>query len=405
MQYMYTERAHLMCPQMYFGIVETVNRRLETEALYEAFRKLSDAHPFLRALLGYEQEGNRYYYDITDASKIDIRIEPEELSAIESPVVFMAYQEETARDWDLFREGMLKAVCWKTADKTCILFIFHHLLADGRAALGLAAEFAQCYVHGQSGEYVEERLIASAQELPTGSRLPWISRLLIGKCNRDWNKEGQRVAYETYHAFANDFLSRDTVSRSVRKYSGGETQSLLESCRKNGVTVNDWLLARMFVEEKTNQIIIAQDIRGHFGSYKKGALGNYSTALSIPYRAESRNIWAEAGRVHKIVQKRTGNVRTAMMVLACYAQMDPGLLDAAAISALGGFQSRAGAFVGGNMFGYKRRDGYSITNLGRIENEAVGEAMFIPPASPAMKKTLGALTVNGQMVLCVSERK
>ena len=69
------------------------------------------------------------------------------------------------------------------------------------------------------------------------------------------------------------------------------------------------------------------------------------------------------------------------------------------------FQSRAGAFGGGNMFGYKLRNGYSITNLGRIENDAVGEAMFIPKASPAMKKTLGALTVNGQMVLCVSERK
>ena len=69
------------------------------------------------------------------------------------------------------------------------------------------------------------------------------------------------------------------------------------------------------------------------------------------------------------------------------------------------FQSRAGAFVGGNMFGYKLRNGYSITNLGRIENDAVGEAMFIPPASPAMKKTLGALTVNGRLVLCVSERK
>ena len=68
------------------------------------------------------------------------------------------------------------------------------------------------------------------------------------------------------------------------------------------------------------------------------------------------------------------------------------------------FQSRAGAFVGGNMFGYKLRNGYSITNLGRIENDAVGEA-FIPTASPAMKKTLGALTVNGQMVLCVSGRK
>ena len=86
-----------------------------------------------------------------------------------------------------------------------------------------------------------------------------------------------------------------------------------------------------------------------------------------------------------------------------YPQMYFGIVETEALYEA--FQSRAGAFVGGNMFGYKLRNGYSITNLGRIENDAVGEAMFIPTASPAMKKTLGALTVNRQMVLCVSECK
>ena len=39
--------------------------------------------------------------------------------------------------------------------------------------------------------------------------------------------------------------------------------------------------------------------------------------------------------------------------------------------------------------------GYSITNLGRLESENIASACFIPPASPAMKKTQGVLTVNG----------
>lgn len=43
--------------------------------------------------------------------------------------------------------------------------------------------------------------------------------------------------------------------------------------------------------------------------------------------------------------------------------------------------------------------------LGKIETDAVDVAMFIPPASPAIKKTLGVLTTNGKMIVCSSERK
>ncbi|MCI5874363.1 MAG: hypothetical protein PUJ55_16640 [Clostridiales bacterium] len=94
-----------------------------------------------------------------------------------------------------------------------------------------------------------------------------------------------------------------------------------------------------------------------------------------------------------------------MTVLVCYAQMNPGLLDAAAISALGGFQSKAGTFVGGGMFGFGLGGGHSITNLGKLENNTIDSAIFIPPASTAIKKILGVLTVNGQMVICSSERR
>ena len=94
-----------------------------------------------------------------------------------------------------------------------------------------------------------------------------------------------------------------------------------------------------------------------------------------------------------------------MLVLACYFEMSPTLLDAAAISALGGFESKAGKFVGGSMFGFGQPKSYSITNLGKVKNENIKSIMFIPPASPAAKLTLGVVTLNGMMKACGSRNE
>lgn len=403
-QYIFTERAHLMCPNMYFGIVESVNRPFDTNALKEAFQKISDMHPFLTALLGYEKGSNRYFYDVTDCSKIDFFIKDAEIASLDEQPVFDEYEKLTAKDWDLFHEGMLKVVCWKMHDKTCLLFVFHHLLADGRAALGLAAEFAQLYVDGKERKPVLEQLISSITDLPSGSNLPFVSRMLIRKCNKNWIKENTMVTYDEYHKFAERFLKNDNVLHTVNRYDKTSMTKLVSACRENGVSVNDYLLAKMFLEEHTKKIIIAQDIREKLGCYREGALGNYSTAFSIVHKVKSDDVFLEAKRVRETVLKTANNVQAAMTVLSCYAEMNPGLLDAAAISALGGFQSKAGAFVGGSMFGFQSGSGHSITNLGKMESDSIDSAMFIPPASPAIKKTLGVLTVNGQMVICSSER-
>lgn len=404
-QYIFTERTHLMCPNMYFGIVETVNKTFDTNELETAFQKISDAHPFLTALLGYEKENNQYYYDVTGSSKIDFFMKDTEIASIDDQAVFDEYEKLIARDWDLFHEGMLKAVCWKIHDKTCILFVFHHLLADGRAALGLASEFAQLYVDGKEREPVPERLISSDIDLPSGCKLPLVSRMLVNQCNKKWIKENTLVTYDEYHKFADTFLKNDHISHTVHKYDKDAMKKLVSDCKENGVSVNDYLLAKMFIEEHTRKIVIAQDIRKKLSCYRDGALGNYSTAFGIVHKVKCNDILLEAKRVHKIVQKTANNVQAATIVLACYAKMNPGLLDAAAISALGGFRSKAGAFVGGGMFGFGLGGGHSITNLGKLENNAIDSAMFIPPASTAIKKILGVLTVNGQMVICSSERR
>lgn len=419
-QYVFTERAHLMCPDMFFGISEKILAPFDREKVFGAFNKLAEAHPFLKAVIGYEKESNRFFYDITDSLKAEIifcddtykNISPGKITDItksyysqtvsDDEVILDAYKTLTSRDWDIRSEGMLKAIVWRAAEKTRVLFVFHHLLADGRAALSLATEFARLYSSGTECVAAPEQLISEKNELP---ELPLISKMLINRCNKKWKKEQRRVSFEEYHQFANEYLKTGKRLYEITKIASEDVLKLIGQCRENGISVNDYFLAKMMIEDKTDKVIIAQDLRQQLKCYKPGALGNYSTAMSIICKTKSDNIFTEAKRVHVAVQKMINNPRAAMTVLSCYALMEPELIDAVAISTLGGFRSKVAEFVGTAMFGYKQRNGFSITNLGAFEEESIEDAMFIPPASPAMQKILGILTVNGKTNICACKRE
>ncbi len=404
MQYVFTERAHLMCPHMNFGIVMSVSVPYEEERIRKALEQLSAAHPFLNALLGYEQNRNAYYYRVTDHPTTERKLKDREIPDAGDPAVLREYEELTSRDWDLFKEGMLKIVVWPMKESTCFLLVFHHLLADGRGALGLAQELADSYAAGKQPRFAEEKLIASVDDFPKESRMPLISRFMIDRANKNQAKEQKILSYPEYHAFADAFLKKNKVSYSIFHTSAEEVEKLRQTCRDNGVTLNDYLVARMMIEDRTEKVIMACDLRDRLDCYTEGALGNYSTAFSVKVKENGTDPYDLAKAVHRQVQQKLNRPQDLYLVLQCYANLDPAALDAAFMACRGDYPNKPGKFVGSMFFGFDAPKGYSITNLGRINNEYISTAYFIPPASPAIQKTQGVLTVNGQMIVCTSER-
>ena len=404
MEYLFTERAHLMCPNMCFGIALSVKKEFDPVRIKETAEVLAQAHPFLRALIGYESEKNAYYYDITGSSQTQVLIREEETAGPDAPEVMTEFHLAAERDIDLFKEGLLKVRVWKAGKDTVFLLIFHHLLADGRGALFLAEELAAYYMSGIKPNYAEEKLISSIADFPQGSRLPFLSRLLVNRANREWKKENHSLTYEEYHEFADSFLQTDPVKHELSVIGKEELSEIQAECRSHHVTVNDYLLAKCFLEENTKKIIMACDLRDRLSFFHQGALGNYSTAFSIEIRKKEEHLFSMAEKVHTAVQKKMNNLSDLYLVLQCYAELEPGLLDAAFLSCRGAFNSKAGKFIGSMFFGFGAATGYSITNLGKLESCAMEQAFFIPPASPAMKKTFGVLTLNGSMRICTSER-
>ena len=435
MEYLFTERAHLACPNMCFGIAMTLEKVFEKERIEECLVGLAEAHSFLRSRLGYEKETNSYFYDVKEQSQVEVIYDGElgdvaedvggarkfcehtrttevrgtfEEDIITSSKIFEQFDKLTVRDWNLFNEGFLKIIVWKAGDRTVLLFVFHHLLADGRGALGLVQEFADFYVDGKEPKTAPEHLITK-KDLPANSKLSFISWALVNHANRQWKKENHQLSYEEYHTFADKFLRDDNVEHSLEVVSSNKLIDLHTQCKSHNVSINDYLLAKMFTEEKAGSIVMACDLRNQLACYNQGAMGNYATAFSVKLKqgksADSTDIFSLAQKVHNQIQKKLNSPKDLYLVLQCYASLEPGLLDAAMISSRGAFDSKAAKFIGTSFFNYDKAKGYSITNLGKIESKNIESAFFIPPASPAIKKIQGVLTVNGVMRICTSQRK
>ena len=393
-KYLYTERAHYMCPNMHFGIMAEIGTEFDADGIFRSIDVLRSAHPLMRSLIAEEQGSSGIYY--------------EEHPELEIPVTLREADEDWQTDydsvssagWNVQKEALLKVFAYPSGSGTRVLFITHHLLCDGRGLLQLVKEFADHYSNGAIPRSVDEKLMESLDDLPGGSDLRFISRMLIKDSNAKWRKEGHKVSYDEYLRFERNHDSKQAIKREIKNVDGEELDALLGLCRENGVSLNDYLIARMMTDEGTDKVVIASDIRNKIRNYKNGALGNYATAFGVVVKKRSPEIMELARSVDHEVRSIMSKPDREMLVLSCYFNMDPELLDAVAISTLGSFDSKAGRFVGSRMFGFEKRDGHCITNLGRAESSVIREGVFIPPASPANRKAWGVLTINDKMRIC-----
>ena len=68
-KYLYTERAHYMCPNMHFGIIANIGKEFDEERLIESIEALKAAHPLLASLISEEEGTRKIFYEKQERSK------------------------------------------------------------------------------------------------------------------------------------------------------------------------------------------------------------------------------------------------------------------------------------------------------------------------------------------------
>lgn len=68
-QYIRSERAHFMCPNMHFGIVVRIAAKYELEKVQRTLKQIVSAHPVLNCVIA-QDENNELYYEYKGNSTI-----------------------------------------------------------------------------------------------------------------------------------------------------------------------------------------------------------------------------------------------------------------------------------------------------------------------------------------------
>lgn len=381
-----TERAHYMCPNMNFGIAVDIAKTYDEDKIYEAIGKLKDAHPLLSMIVD-----ETVSYNYSNEVSVPVTFMEDYQSMIDD------YEKVTKRGWDLRKDSMLRLITYAHGDNTFIIFVAHHLLCDGKALLDFALQFADIYVNGSEARKYEDRIIESSDEFMKRLKLPFMVRCIIDSANKKWRSKAAKVSYDSYRQFEISFLEKTSKNYNVSSMEPDMLSNLHDKCKELGVTVNDYLIAQMMIEDNTDTVLIGADIRKYYEEYELGSLGNYSSAYSVNVKKRTDDVWKLAAVVSKKVRKIKGDSSKELLTLSLYNAMEPELLDAAAVSVLGDFKSEAGLFVGDRMLGFKNGKNHTITNLGKLESNIIDDAYFIPPFSPSAKKMAGVITINGKM--------
>lgn len=391
-----TERAHYMCPNMHFAIAIEIEAGFDEAKIKKTVDDLKMSHPLLMSVIEEDEYGNPIY-----VQKADIQVP---VFIRENHTTWLAdYDEVTSEGWNLRCDCLLRVIAYPKEKGTFLVFAAHHLLCDGMALWKLAASFADIYMGKKDVCRYEDRIIEAMDEFGGNLKTSFMVKCITSSANKKWRKAGKKVSYDGYRQFERNYLSNDSVKKTISSLGGDQLGALIDGCKANNVTVNDFLVAQMMVSQHTNRVVVGSDVRKLFNNYEEGSLGNYSSAYSIEVK-KSGDVWSVAKAVSKAAGQIKNNPSREMLTLLLYASLDQNLLDAAPISALGGFESEAGLFVGDRLLGFRNGKNHTITNLGKHESESITRAYFVPPCSPSVKMIVGVITLNGVMNKVVCSR-
>lgn len=203
------------------------------EDIQRALHQIQAKHPWLRALITYDDQ-NIPWFEVPEHSlPIPVRIVPRKGED--------DWQEESKKEWQttfLYEELPLIRFVWiKGEEVSDMLFVFHHCLCDGGSAMAFLYEFLQVLDNPASDIGIEQPILGIQDVVPEAilnNRRQKLKAKFIGrlaataiKCIPVGKKAVERQ---------NDYLIH-------WKLDEAKSRELIAYCKSNDVTVNTFLSA------------------------------------------------------------------------------------------------------------------------------------------------------------------
>ena len=425
------ERLLHRAPYAIVTVVLRLRGRVNERSLREAVAALVLKYPRLASRLAPGEDGT-LRLTTEGAGEPWIRTVPRE-----SPDHWIRAVDESCRvPFDFEARPPVRFLLIEGQRACDVVILCHHVLCDGLSLAWVARDLAARLANPVlEMEPVPDPAPISRANVPAGTRVNGLVRMVIGNMNRRWAREGMTFVQEDYRSLHRAYWERYGHGVHPVALEEAETAALVERCRAHGVTVNSALTAA-FVGAQTRvlgqredleRVAVAVNLRERMPRPPGEGMGFYAGMARPRLRYDGRRgFWENAARYHSAIGRAMTD-KALFGELALWTYLDPGLLEAIPFKRLGGLvpagaprAARLGAFarredVVQRMLQRNRMDtletrisGTAITNLGAFdwprEQGTLGlEGLILKPGGgfplSTVNLVIGAATAAGRLNL------
>ncbi|MDR1867489.1 MAG: condensation domain-containing protein [Treponema sp.] len=376
-----------------------------------ALAQVAEKHALLKCTIQNDNANNYWYIPNTGSISIEFHSKEEQFSWEQW------YQEMDNIPFN-FSQGPLIKLCILYTGTAIDMIIFgHHIIGDGKAYMHVAKDIL-AVLDGSFDSTPQTAHIKN--NFFNTIKLNFFEKIYAKTLNNQWLASRHRFSEEEYHAFFNTYRAALPSSLYYASLNTEEFSTLCACSKSHGLTVNELLSSafsgallalKEYYPKNKIQLGIVIDIRNEITTPMPHSMGNFvsGTFIEVQYNTKE-NFIKNSHHIAKKLRKKIKNNKTRALPIIFLDQIDKDFIESIPFAIYGNYANPPSKQLGRKIGEQKYNRGMGVSNMGiqyfnTYQSFKVLDVLFIPPAFPSQLLTVGIITVNNTLNICLRYEK
>jgi NRPS condensation-like uncharacterized protein len=399
------ERLYLSSPSINVCFRIIIEGIFDKNKIENSLEMVFIRHPLLNSRVEIDNDNNAWLVQKNGSIGVEYYMSTE--------MDWQAWYKKTDNTAFDFLHGSLVKFCVITGRNTEIILLGHHIIGDGIGYLNL----------------VKDILLAMDNGLDTTPQIPpfkpadrFFKKTALlddgvhsyaNGLNEEWMQNRVRFSEKDYLTFFGYYRNKYVPNLYKASIEGDSLKKIQKKSKSNSLTVNE-IIASAFslaVMETLNKseirLGVAANIRNELVSEPNNCMGNFVTGISAKaYYDPSGDFISNAKIITTAINEQLKYIKDRHLFIHFLNEFDKDLIESVMFVAYGNFEHNVSKKLAELIGEQSENKGLGISNLGRhdftnYESIKIVDIQFIGPAFPANLLTVGIITINGKLNLCL----
>jgi NRPS condensation-like uncharacterized protein len=335
------ERWFRKCPYSIVTMVVRIIGNISEDKLRNAILKAQKRHFNLRVRIK-EDQNHVPWFTSEEVGEIPVKIIPRKSKDDWIKILDKEYEIP----FEFHKRPAIRFILVQSQAKSDLIIFCHHIICDGMSLAYLARDLMEFLGDPTKDvETLQKPVPIDLDSMPEDVSLNFLIKFVIKHIiNKKWDKERIYFDQKDYEILNESYWENFNHNIISVELSEDQTSSLIERCRKEGVTVNSALsasfaTAQYIVKEESfiSDMRIAVNLRDRLKEPIGDVMGFYAGIIDLEFNYDNEiGFWENVKIFHKKVKPKYTNKNLFKPFLKwCY--LEPSILESIPFKLIGKF--------------------------------------------------------------------